>query len=32
MNKLVKYSMAALLAIGLFSLNNQTVNAATGYR
>lgn len=32
MNKLVKYSAAALLAAGLFGMSTQTANAATGYQ
>ena len=32
MNKLVKYSTAALLTAGLFGMNTQTTNAATSYR
>lgn len=32
MNKLVKYSTAALLTAGLFGMNTQTTNAATGYQ
>lgn len=32
MNKLVKYSAAALIAAGLFGVAGQSVNAATGYQ
>ncbi|NRO60680.1 S-layer protein [Lactobacillus helveticus] len=32
MNKLVKYSTAALLAAGLFGMSTQTANAANGYQ
>ena len=32
MNKLVKYSTAALLTAGLFGMNTQTTNAATSHR
>lgn len=32
MNKLVKYSVTALLAAGLFGMSTQTTNAATNYQ
>lgn len=32
MNKIIKYTVAALLALGLFGVAGQSVNAATGYQ
>lgn len=32
MNKIVKYSATVLIVAGLFGINAQTANAATGYQ